>query len=147
MSRVDSRKGFSLIEVLCAILILGIGVVGLTEGIAVALRSSREAHLQTAAMLEAAGLIDTWRAEGYLADGTTEGECSRGLARHRWRRTISRTDLDGLHEVVVAIEDGRTGQEICELRTLMFEVPTGSLGGDAARRRETERRQRGREVP
>lgn len=147
MSRTSSRKGFSLIEVLCAILILGIGVVGLTEGIATALRSSREAQLQTVAMLEAAGMIDALRAEGYLTDGTTEGECRRGLAPHRWRRTVSRTDLEGLHEVVVAIQDGRSGQDICELRTLMFEVPTGSLGGDATRRRETERRQRGREVP
>ena len=43
------RSGFSLIEVMVAILILGIALVGLTQGISTALGSSKESELQTTA--------------------------------------------------------------------------------------------------
>ena len=49
------NAGFSLIEVMCAVLILGIGIAGLTQGITTALASSKEAEVQTAAALLAAG--------------------------------------------------------------------------------------------
>lgn len=57
-----SSAGFSLVEVMCAILILGVGVAGLTEGVTTALRSSRESRLLGAAMLEAEGVIELLRA-------------------------------------------------------------------------------------
>ena len=43
--------GFSLIEVMCAILILGIALVGLTQGLTTALSSSKESEQQTMAAL------------------------------------------------------------------------------------------------
>lgn len=137
------QAGFSLIEVLCAILVLGVGIVGLTEGLGGALRTAKEAQLQSVAMLEAAGLIETLRAEGFLADGETEGPCGPGLTPHRWRQTVSRTDLEGLHEVVVAVEDGRNGRPICELRSLLFETP-GGLSPEPGRGSEADRRRRQR---
>ncbi|MHB1308842.1 MAG: type IV pilus modification PilV family protein [Limisphaerales bacterium] len=145
MKPTPNRAGFSLIEVLCAILVLGVGVAGLTEGIAAALRSGKDAQLQTAAMLQAAGLVDTLLAEGDVIDGVSEGECGAGLAPHRWRQTLSPTDLDGLHDLVVVIEDGRSGKTICELRTLVFEVPGGSLSSDSERGSGTDRRRRERD--
>jgi prepilin-type N-terminal cleavage/methylation domain-containing protein len=147
MTPVRRQRGFSLIEVMCAILVLGIGLAGLTEGIAGALRSTREARLQSAAILFAAGLLETLRAEGYLTDGVTEGDCGPGLAPHRWRQTIARTDLDGLHDVLVAIEDGRTGKTLCELRTLLFEPPTGSLPTESNPGATGTRQRRGSQRP
>src|SRR5213595_2971370 len=67
------NAGFSLVEVMCAILILGIGLVGLTQGITAALRSSKETEVQTAAAFIAAGQIETLRADGIITDGVTEG--------------------------------------------------------------------------
>lgn len=141
-----SNAGFSLVEVMVAILILGVGVAGLTEGIATALRSSRESQLQGAAILEAEGVIEMLRAEGYITDGSTEGECSPALKPHRWKRTVAATDLEGLHDVEVRVEDGRTGKTICELRTLVFEAPSSSPASSAGRGSEAEirRRERGR---
>ena len=45
------NSGFSLVEVMCAILILGIALAGLTEGVTTALTSSKESELQTTAAL------------------------------------------------------------------------------------------------
>lgn len=142
-----SDAGFSLVEVMVAILILGVGVAGLTEGITTALRSARESQLLGAAMLEAEGVIELLRAEGYVTDGTTEGECSPALKPHRWKRTVSATDLEGLHDVEVRVEDGRTGKTLCELRTLVFEAPTSSPASSSGRGSEAEirRRERGRQ--
>lgn len=118
------RSGFSLLEVMCAILILGIALAGLTQGLTAALRSSKESELQTAAALIAAGQIETLRAEGYVADGETEGECDEeGLSLYRWKQSVTSTAIDGLHEVVVVVENSKSGQAIYELRTLLFEAP------------------------
>ena len=60
------QAGFSLIEVMVAILIMGIALVGLTHGITTALDSSKESEQQTVAALFASGKIETLRAEGGL---------------------------------------------------------------------------------
>lgn len=128
--------GFSLVEVMCAILILGVGVVGLTEGITAALRSSKESELQTTAALIAAGQIETLRAEGYLVDGVTEGECGEGLALYRWTQSVTGANIDGLHEVVVEVKNSRSGQSIYELRTLLFDPTTVSAPTDSRSRKD-----------
>jgi prepilin-type N-terminal cleavage/methylation domain-containing protein len=124
MKTASKQAGFSLVELMCAILILGIALVGLTQGVTTALRSNKEAEVQTAAALLAAAQIETLRAEGFITDGTTEGECDEpGLELYRWRETVSSTTVDGLHEVEVVVENSKSGQSIYELRTLLFEAP------------------------
>ena len=59
MRALRHNAAFSLVEVLCAIFILGVGLVGLTQGITTALSSNKEAELQTAAALIAEGLSGT----------------------------------------------------------------------------------------
>ena len=68
-------SGFSLVEVICAMLILGIGLVGLIEGVTVALKTSKDSELHTTAALIAGGRIELLRAEGYLYEGEEEGDC------------------------------------------------------------------------
>lgn len=146
--RRPEARGFSLVEVLCAILILGVGLAGLTEGIAEALRSTKEAQLQTSAVLFAEGQIELLRAEGYLTAGSSEGECGPSVPNCRWRRSVANADLDGLFEVSVVISE-RTGKDVCELKTLVFESPSStprSEGGTSpSRERETQRRERQRQ--
>jgi general secretion pathway protein I len=117
------QSGFSLVEVMVAILILAIAVAGLTGGITTALGSSKESELQTTAALLAAGQIETLRAEGDLTDGETDGDFGQGLPLYRWKRTIAASQPDGLHEVDVVVEDTRSGKEIYDLKTLLFEAP------------------------
>jgi prepilin-type N-terminal cleavage/methylation domain-containing protein len=140
MNAMQQSAGFSLIEVMVAILILGIALVGLTQGITTALGSGKESELQTTAALFAAGLIEQLRAEGGITDDTTDGDCGDGFPLYRWKQTISPTDTDGLHEVDVVIESSQTGKEIYELRTLLFELPVDST--DKQESQKTGRRKR-----
>lgn len=125
-SRLGRDAGFSLVEVMVAMLVLGIALVGLTRGITTALGSSKESELQTTAALFAAGQIEALRAQEILVDETSEGQCAGGLALYRWKQTVSPTDIDGLHDVEVVIESSGSGKTIYALRTLLFEPPEDS---------------------
>lgn len=131
MSALPHNAGFSLIEVMVAILILGIALAGLTHGITTALGSSKESEWQTTAVLFAAGKIETLRAEGGLENGETDGDCGAGLETYRWKQTIGGTDIDGLHTVEVIVENAQNHQEIYDLKTMLFEPGTGSTGKDS----------------
>ncbi len=115
------HAGFSLIEVMVAILILGIALTGLVHGLTTALASSKESELQTVAALFAQGKIEELRATQILDNGEENGDCGTVLPLYRWTQSISGTDIAGLHEVSVAVQHAQTGREIYELRTMLFE--------------------------
>jgi Tfp pilus assembly protein PilV len=119
-------------EVMVAILILGIGLVGLTQGITAALRSGKDSEEQAAATLLAAGQIELVRAEGALIDGFTEGDGGEGPNLYHWQQTISAAGIDGLHKVKVDIQNVHTGETVFELETLLFEAPAQSAVGAGA---------------
>ena len=131
------QAGFSLVEVMCAIVILGIALVGLTQAITTALSSSKESELQTAAVLLAAGQIETLRAEGFLTERTTEGEGGEGLGLYRWKQSIRSAGIEGLFDVSVSVENAKTGTLIYELRTLLFEPPAYSASSRSSERKDS----------
>ncbi|MEI6390125.1 MAG: prepilin-type N-terminal cleavage/methylation domain-containing protein [Verrucomicrobiota bacterium] len=139
------ERGFSLVEVMCAILILGVALAGLTQGVTTALISSKESELQTTAALLAAGRIETLRAGSDFSDGNSEGECGEGLTLYRWRQSISSARIDGLHEVEVVVENAKSGKSIYELRTMLFEPPDDSTGGPARQKSGTFQKRGGRQ--
>ena len=125
---MSGRAGFSLIEVMGAVVILAVALVGLTQGINTALGSSKDSEWQTTAALFAAGQIELLRAQTDWADGTDEGTCGAGLPLYRWRQTGSPTDIAGLHEVDVVVENSQTGRTIYELKTMLFQKPEDATG-------------------
>ncbi|MCX6930452.1 MAG: prepilin-type N-terminal cleavage/methylation domain-containing protein [Verrucomicrobia bacterium] len=143
MNLTGQNSGFSLVEVMCAILILGIALAGLTQGVSTALLSSKESELQTEAALIAAGRIELLRAEADLTDGTSEGECGEGLGLYRWKQSIRRTNIDGLHEVEVAVENARTGNAIYELSTMLFEPPDDTSSSVPGKQRDARAKKKG----
>jgi prepilin-type N-terminal cleavage/methylation domain-containing protein len=157
MRRQDCRKrGFSLIESLVAVLILGVGITGMAEGITAALRASKAAERHTAAALLASGRLEEIRAEGYLvvsepgavaddsvpppaADETPPagepppGRSGDGMqAREEPRplysvdELVMRTPTDGLYEVTVVVRLAATGEKLHEAKTLLFDAAASS---------------------
>ncbi len=126
-----SNAGFSLIEVMCAVLLLGIGIVGLTQGVTTALSSSKECERQTVAALYAASQIEFLRADGFLVEETEEGDCGEQLPAFRWRRTVSATRIDGLYDVLIEVSQSRSGRKIYELQTLLFDPPIVQQGSNS----------------
>lgn len=123
MNTAPQRAGFSLLEVMCAVFILGVAVAGMAHGIATALRSSQEAELETRSALLAAGRIETLRAEGLLIEGESTGSGDQDLAAYRWTETIDETDIEGLYQVVVTVRHSESERFVYELRTLLFDPP------------------------
>jgi len=148
MKRHRHNAGFSLVEVIVAIAILSVALVGLTHGITAALGSNKESELQTTSAMFAAGLIEELRAEGDLKDGQAQGACGPELPTYQWSESVSPAGVDGLHQVEVSIQNARSGQDIYKLQTLLFEPPEESTSNDSKNRPDdakAKRRQRARQ--
>ncbi|HZV33518.1 MAG TPA: prepilin-type N-terminal cleavage/methylation domain-containing protein [Verrucomicrobiae bacterium] len=137
MKAPRQNSGFSLLEVMVAILILAIALTGLVHGITTALASSKESELQTVAALFAQGKIEELRATGILEDGSDDGDCGSVLPLYHWRETIGSTDISGLHDVSVVVEHARTGQEIYELKTMLFSPEDDSTSGKTDKNKDS----------
>lgn len=127
-------EGFSLIEVIIAVAVLSLAVVGLTEGITLALQSNKDSERESTAALYASGVIETLRAEGDYENGETEGDCGEGLSSYKWKQSITGSGLDGLHEVTVTVQNAKTGKSIYELQTMLFEAPYDTTTNNTSRR-------------
>lgn len=135
------ERGFSLIEVLCAVLVLGVALAGLAEGITVSLRMGKEAERHTMAVLLATGRLETLRAEGDFTAGEESGDFGEDFGLYGWRQAITETGLTGLHHVRVEVVLSSTEELLYTLETQLFEVPILGLDGQSTET-STERRRR-----
>ena len=136
--KFPNNAGFTLIEVMCAILILGIALIGLTQGINIALISSKESELQTTAALFAASRIEMIRADGLFSDGEKDGDCGDDLPLFQWKQSITPSSVAGLHEVTVTVENAKSGVAVYELHTMLFD-PTDSAFEDTGKKKDTDK--------
>ena len=84
MKTKSRRQGFTLVEVLIALAILGIGILGVTLLFPAAMRESRLASGDTIAAMYAESVVDMLRAQDY---DTLEGDPGQHVLR-----IIGRTD-------------------------------------------------------
>jgi prepilin-type N-terminal cleavage/methylation domain-containing protein len=136
MKRARPNAGFSLIEVMCAVLIMGVALVGLTHGITTALSSTKDSEVQTAVVMLAAGQMETLRVDGILTDGTTEGDFGEDIPLYVWEQTISPGEVDGLHKVAVVVKDAKSGAALYRLETLLFDTDYPATADDAANKQK-----------
>jgi len=135
----ETRTGFSLIEVMCAVLIMAVALVGMTHGITTALSSTKDSEVQTGLVLLAAGQMETLRAGGDLTDGTTEGDFGSQIPLYTWEQTITPAEVEGLHKVVVAVKNAKYGESLYRLETLIFDPDYPATAADAAARKQNQR--------
>jgi prepilin-type N-terminal cleavage/methylation domain-containing protein len=122
MSAKRHLSGFTLIEVMCAILIMGVALVALTRGLTTALGSTKDSEVQTTVVSLAAGQIETLRASAVLTDDTTQGDFGDSFPRYSWQQTVAPSDVDGLHQVDVVVKDSKSGATLYKLTTLLFDT-------------------------
>lgn len=84
--RTSSARGFSLIEIIAAILLLAIAFTALMRVAGGSIGLTNNASDYTRAALWARSLLDTVDAEGPLRPGRTEGQFDR---QYRWRLTVA----------------------------------------------------------
>ena len=142
--QTGKQRGFSLVEILCAIMFMGVALVALTRGMTTALSSSKDAEVQTTVVNLAAGQLETLRATSLLTDETTEGDFGSAFAKYKWEQTISPADVDGLHQVDVRVKDAKTGATLYTLTTLLFDTdyPNAAKEEKAQRKRDIEKGKR-----
>ena len=135
------NDGFSLIEVMCAILIMGVALVALTRGMTTALGSTKDSEVQTTVVALAAGQLETLRASKVLTDETTEGDFGGSFPKYKWEQTISPGGLDGLHQVDVLVQDAKSGATIYKLTTLLFDAdyPSSTESDAKQKKRDLEK--------
>ena len=124
--RGKSCRGFTLLEVLVAMTIVGLGVVTLLQVFSLGLRLHARGTVRTDAMLQGARLMDELLARKRLEAGSNSGKLANA---GRWtsqvqapREALSSLTLSGDWEIKeVALEmvvrDGATERQV-ELRTL-----------------------------
>ena len=136
-----SQAGFSLIELMFALMILAVGIAGMARGVTASLSASKESEIQTKAALFAAGRIELLRAEGFYIQGEEEGDCGIAVPGHSWQQTITETEPEGLYEVSIEIIPTNAVDRISfRLDTMLFEPPLGlNSSTDRENARRTER--------
>jgi prepilin-type N-terminal cleavage/methylation domain-containing protein len=120
------RAGFTLMEVLVAMVVLGTGIVLLSQGLTAAIRSSAQAERTTRAcgvadeilqrmetgeidfLSETDGTLDAFEAEGATLD--EEGEESYRQA-YRWISDVTPWTVDDLYQVTLRVTWTDTGFE------------------------------------
>ena len=124
--RRRTTRGFSLLEALCALLILGVGLVGMVEAMTLALRSGKDAERHTQAALLAAGRMEELRGLSTLSTGEEEGDFGDTFPAYAWQQYVEETSYDGLYEVTVTVTETASDTPVYELTTLIFRRPYSS---------------------
>jgi len=118
-------RGFTLVEILAALLIFGLVVVALLEGLAGTTSIQGDlAAMQRAAML-AENVLEEVRLEGSLEAGETSGRFDGEDSAYGWKTTIAKTSTTDLMEVSVRVSwnTGR-GEKDTALTTLLLSQGT-----------------------
>ena len=92
-----------MIELLVAIVILSVGVVGVLRAFALATRYNYSAENETSAGFLAHDLLEETRSTGVLSEGIESGTFDGDQSRFAWTRSVRKTDKDQLYEVSVTI--------------------------------------------
>ena len=103
--------GFSLVEMVAALIIFSVGVVATLEVLTVCLRSAGTSRNYTRAVFLAQGLIEETVAEDDLVTGEDSGEFGEGFPDASWTREITDTDTTGLYQIRVSITWPERGKE------------------------------------
>ena len=109
--RATARSGFSLVELVAALVIFSGGVLAVLEVTAVCLRSTAASLGYTQAVHLAQRVIEETVAEGGIEVSSERGDFGESYPRHAWQREIEETDQDDLYQLRVVVTWDERGRE------------------------------------
>lgn len=119
--RLRSSKGFTLIEVLVALLIVGVGMLGIAALVLFSMRASFESGLQTYAAILAVDVHETAWLAAHTVDPATSPDCATIGALVELERFAPNLNIPGLDARVTG------NYPVC-----VFEVSWGEAAGTDA---------------
>jgi general secretion pathway protein I len=106
---VNAQRGFTLIEVLVALVIVALGMSALLETLGSAADTANYLRDKSFAQWIAFNQLATTRLSGTLpSDGTTNGELDYAGRHWRWRQVVSDMAFPGVFRIDVMVEPADT---------------------------------------
>ena len=101
---MTGRRGFTLLEVMVALAIIGIALVAVLRTQAQGLRLSEEARFTAQALFPARQVLDESKASASLPTGIQSAAFDEPLDHLRWQRDVSpMSGLPGLYKIRVRV--------------------------------------------
>jgi general secretion pathway protein I len=101
---MNHRRGFTLIEVLVALIIVALGAAAVLTALRTAADSAQRQRERMLAGQVAMNRITETRLEPeWPSTGTREGSAEMGGRRWQWRQEIGRTPFDGVVQITVRV--------------------------------------------
>lgn len=106
-------RGFTLIEIILAMLIFVVAIVAITEAISLQLRTERLAEDTSRAVMLSENLLEEIRYTGKLEEKDDSGTYEKSNAGFDWKYSIKRNGTGGLYDVTATVSwsDGRSKRE------------------------------------
>ncbi len=118
------KTGFSLIEVLMAVMILGFAMAGIVKALNLSLKGSKDSERITHAVMLAAGQMELIRADSFVFEGETTTEFEVPFDKYEATESITESSSqEGLYELTVTINWVPTGEQIYQLKTMKYDMP------------------------
>ena len=116
------KRGFTLLEMVIAVGILGIALVVIMRGYIVTLRTLEHTSARATAFMLAENLLAEYELEGDFSPGADSGEFGEDFEGFRWERSVSPLSYEGeVFEGVLRVEVSvyRGGEEGARLVTFV----------------------------
>lgn len=117
MSRAESQRGFTLLEVLVALVVATLGLLAVTLTTLTASRNASTLRERTIAHWVAMNVASELRLAGQFPDiGSRDGDAEFASTDWRWQAEISGTDVEGLRRIEITVAYAQTPDDtIAEL--------------------------------
>jgi len=118
------RRGFTLIEVLIALAVVALALLGLTRTAAISVRDFDALRERTLAGWVAANVLAEARLSGALpSTGTSDGRVELGGRPWRWTRDVSATPDPEVRRIDIRVSAGEAKESVASLSGFASTTP------------------------
>lgn len=101
--RTTRSDGFTLVEVLCALVILTSAIILIAQGFSTGIRGTELAQRTTIAEMLAEDIIGRLEAGEIAVNKDSEGDFAPDFERYSWSTTSTTAGLPGLYQIMLRI--------------------------------------------